>query len=66
MVRNLSANAGDTSSIPGEANGNPVQHSCQGKPMNREALWDVSRVQTLLNNRAHMHILPPFLDLLPI
>ena len=43
MIKNLPANAGDTSSIPGsgrfcgEGNGNPFQYSCLGNPMDREA-----------------------------
>jgi len=42
-VNNLPANAGDPGSIPGwggspgEGNGNPLQYSCLGNPMNREA-----------------------------
>ena len=47
-LKNLPANAGDlrdTGSIPGsgrcseEGNGNPLQCSCLGNPMDREALW---------------------------
>ena len=47
MVKNLSANAGDTGLIPGsgrspgEGNGNPLQHSCLEKPMNRGA-WQAT------------------------
>ena len=43
MVKNLLANAGDTSSIPGlgrypeEGNGNPFHYSCLGNPMDRGA-----------------------------
>ena len=43
MVKNPSANAGDMSSIPGsgtspgEGNGNPLQYSCLGNPMDRGA-----------------------------
>ena len=39
------ANAGDTSLIPGsgrspgERNGNPLQYSCLGNPMDRVAWW---------------------------
>ena len=38
-------NAGDMSSIPGwerypeEGNGNPLQYSCLGNPMNKGAWW---------------------------
>ena len=47
MLKNLPANAGDTGSIPGsgrspgEANGNLLQHSCLGNPMNRGA-WQAT------------------------
>ena len=43
VVKNPPANAGDPSLIPrlgrfsGEGNGNPLQHSCPGNPMDREA-----------------------------
>ena len=43
MVKNPSANARDTGSIPGsgrspgERNGNPLQYSCLGNPMDRGA-----------------------------
>ena len=45
VVKNLPANVGDTGSIPGlgrfpEGNGNPVQYSCLGNPMDRGA-WRV-------------------------
>ena len=45
MVKNLSANAGDARSIPGsgrssgEGNGNPLQCSCLGNPLDRGAWW---------------------------
>ena len=48
MIRNPPANAGDirdTGSIfglgrsPGEGNGNPLQYSCLGNPMDRGAWW---------------------------
>ena len=41
----MSANAGDTDWIPGlarapgEGNGNPLQYSCPGDPMDRGAWW---------------------------
>ena len=50
MVKNLPANAGDlrdAGSIPGwerspgKGNGNPLQYSCQEKPMDREA-WQAT------------------------
>ena len=45
VVKNLPANAGDTGSIagsgrsPGEGNGNALQYSCLGNPMDRGAWW---------------------------
>ena len=47
MVKNLPANDGDSSSIPGlgrspgEGNGNPLQYSCLENPMDRGA-WRAS------------------------
>ena len=41
-VKNLPGNAGDVGStpglkrVPGEGNGNPLQYSCLGNPMDRE------------------------------
>ena len=43
VVKNLPASAGDVGLIPGlgrspgEGNGNPLQHSCLGNPMDRGA-----------------------------
>ena len=48
MVKNPPASAGDTGDVssipglgrsPGEGNGNPLQYSCQGNPMDRGAWW---------------------------
>ena len=45
VVRNLPANAGGVGSILGsgrpsaEGNGNPVQYSCLGSPMDIETWW---------------------------
>ena len=45
MEKNLLANAGDSGSVPGlgrspgEGNGNPLQCSCLGSPMDRGAWW---------------------------
>ena len=48
--KNLPANAGDTRDVglipglgrtPGEGNGNPLQYSCLGNPMNRGAWWAI-------------------------
>ena len=47
MVKNPPANAGDTGSIPasgkfsGEADGNQLQYSCLGNPMDRRA-WQAT------------------------
>ena len=50
MVKNPPASTGDTgdaSSVPelgrspGEENGNPLQHSCLGNPMDRGAWWAI-------------------------
>ena len=44
-VKNSLANAGDAGLIPrsgrfpGGGNGNPLQYSCLGNPMDREAWW---------------------------
>ena len=59
-VKNLPANAGDAGSIPGsgrppgEGNGNALQYSCLGNPMDREA-WQatvhgVAKSQTQLSD----------------
>ena len=56
MIKNLPANAGDTgdeASVPGsgrspaEGNGNPLQYSCLGNPMDRGA-W---RLQSVTSQR---------------
>ena len=45
VVKNPPANTGDMGSIsglgksPGERNGNPLQYSCLGNPMDRGAWW---------------------------
>ena len=50
MVKNLHANAGDTEDMgsipelgrsPGGGNGNPLQYSCLGNPMDRRAWWPI-------------------------
>ena len=47
VVKNLPANAGDMGSIPGlgrspgERNGNPLQYSCLGNPMDRK-VWQAA------------------------
>ena len=62
-VRNPPANSGDTGGTdsvpelgrsPGEGNGNPLQYSCLGNPMDRGAwratVHGVSKSQTRLSN----------------
>ena len=45
MVKNLPDNVGDAGLIPGseispgEENGNPLQYSCLGNPMDRRTWW---------------------------
>ena len=47
VVKNPSANAGNLGSIsgsgrsPGGGNGNPLQYSCLGNPMDRGAWWAI-------------------------
>ena len=47
MVKDLPANSGDEGSVtgsgrsPGEGNGNPLQYSCLGNPMDRGA-WQAT------------------------
>ena len=52
MVKNPPANAGDAADkgsipglrrSPGEGNGNPVQYSCLGNPVDRETWWATVR-----------------------
>ena len=60
MVKNQPANVRDVGSIPesgrspGEGNGNPLQDSCLGNPMDRGAwrvtVHGVARSQTQLNH----------------
>ena len=66
VVKNPSANSGARSSIPesgrfpGDGNGNPLQFSCLGNPMDRGA-WQarvhgVTKSQTQLKGLAHIHV----------
>ena len=65
MVKNLPANAGHLSSIPGlerslgEGNGNPLQDSCLGNPMDRgawrAAVHRVARVEHDLVTKPPLH-----------
>ena len=65
VVKNLPADAGDTGDTglipgsgrsPGEGNGNPLQCSCLGNPMDRGAWWAtghwVTQSQTCLSTHA--------------
>ena len=59
VVKNPPANAGDSGLItgsgrsPGRGNGNPLQYSCLGNPMDRGAWWTtvykVAKSQTRLS-----------------
>ena len=61
VVKNLPADAGDSSSVPGlvrspgEGNGNPLQYSCLENFMNRGAWWAtvhrVAKSQTRLSDQ---------------
>ena len=61
LLKNLSANAGDTRSIPGSGrspaveHGNPLQYSRLGNLMDREAWWaivhGVAKSQTQLTDQ---------------
>ena len=60
MVKDLPANAGNSGSIsgsersPGEGNGNPLQYSCLGNPMDRGAWWaTVHGVTKRLKQQGH-------------
>ena len=65
MVKNLPANVEDVGSIPGsgrslgEGNGNPLQYSCLGNPMDRGALWAivhrVTKSQTQFRDKTTNH-----------
>ena len=67
MVKNLPFNAGDTGLIPGsgrspgEENGNPLQYSCLGNPMDGGAWWAAVqqsqrvRHDLALNNNIHVY-----------
>ena len=66
MVKNLLANAGDTGDpgliprlgrSPGEGNGNPLQYSCLGNPMDGRAWW--ATVHGLASVRQNLETKPP-------
>ena len=56
VVNNPPANAGDTGSVlglgrcPGKGNGNPLQYSCLGSPMDRGA-WRATKSLTWLSDQ---------------
>ena len=61
MVKNSPANAGDTGDMglihesgrsPGGGNGNPLQYSCLGNPMNRGLWW--ATVHEVTKSRARL------------
>ena len=68
LVENPFASVGDEGSIPGlgwslgEENGNPLQYSCLGDPMDRGACWaavpGVAKTQTLLRFNNNKQALP--------
>ena len=71
MVRNPPANAADAGSIPGsgrspgEGNGNSLQYSCLGDPMDRGAWWaTVSRVAQVGHELATKQQQTTYIDLL--
>ena len=71
VVKNLPANAGnarDTGSIPGlgsspgEGNGNPLQNSCLGNPMDRGAWWATIRGVTKSQTQLSTHLVHVYLN----
>ena len=70
MVKNPPANAGDVRDVdsilgsgrsPGERNGNPLQYSCLGNPMDRGA-WQarvhgIAKSWTRLSTHTHMSVI---------
>ena len=67
VVKNPPANAGDVRSIPGlgrcpgEGNGNPLQYSCLGNPMEEGPWWatvhGVAKSQTRLSDLTHFKLI---------
>ena len=62
MVKNPPANARDSGLIPGlgrsagEGNGNPLQYSCLGNPVDRETWWaTVYKVVRESDTNGHIH-----------
>ena len=79
MVKNLPAKVGDTGDmglIPGSGrslgagNGNPLQHSCLGNPMDRGAWWvtvyGVTKSWTRLSEHTCRRLRKDFLDLISL
>ena len=68
VVKNTPAHAGDVGLIPGsgrspgEGNGNPLQYSCLGNPMDRGVgglqSMGLQESWTRLSKRAHIHVSP--------
>ena len=60
MVKILPASAGDVGSIPeigrspGEGNGNTLQYSCLGNPMDRGAWWAIVQISSVQFSRSVM------------
>ena len=73
VVKNLPGNAGDSGSIPGsgrfpgEGNGNPLQYSCLGNPMDRGA-WQamVHGVTKESDTAEHKHVVPAEVTLIKV
>ena len=70
VVKNSPADAGNPDSIPrsgrspGEGNGNPLQYSCLGNPMDRGAWWSIvglrrvgHKLVTKQQKHPHMHMI---------
>ena len=66
VVKNLPANAGDARDVglisgwgllPGEGNGNLLQYSCLGNPMDRGAWWATKKSWTWLTEHTHSILL---------
>ena len=62
VVKNLSASAGDSGSIPGsgrfagEGNSNPLQYSCLDNPMDSGAWWaTIHGIKTVGHNQVTKH-----------
>ena len=74
-VNNPSANEGDAGDVglipglespPGEENGNPLQYSCLGNPMDRGAWWATAHRVTKNRTQVHRHIYEMFSPFSPL